>query len=620
MDRYKQRLIDRLNRERLEAAQQQPQANLFAEGGPDLNRQPGESISAWRKRVRDYNMYGTYGGELEPAVIIAEDVRSDANQRRDARKFLQRNGEINTILQNDDNNIAKLNTLSDSLMQKPHTVQWVTAKASDLNRMAGIARNILPEDDRDLLDKEKIRNYDSYLSSPGFLLDTYDNISAAPFLNKSILFRNVIGPLMNNHKVSNIASQLYRYYSRHHGYQNNVSQQKDPDLFGTGADIVDLHNNVIRLTPDSQQSNALFNEFVESKYPSVLSAKQYRDNPDMLIGDKMMFPARNINVYAGIEDGKFKIDSLSNFNDGTTVIPARNIKKDMPKISQIIIGNNNEDKVAVNDAAGQLLTRNFSYLNDYEILEDAVKNNKYDKNKLLSVAKEALNAHLNHNKNALNEISLNTYNSMLHDVESGDISDYEALSKLLFDFAYYGSFDKDYYESSNVKKQRAVAEKILSDLGDMRLDEIVEAAPYTGFVDDYYKMNNQGRGRRKSYAFIGDDGNTYPISDYNASVLDGKTLLGNGNGSFFIGRLQDISPAQLDSLNARLSNDPMWLMRTDLGSFNQYDLNSPSLEGYLKQYFEHPKANDPNVYTVGTTTPNLMWNDQKAFGGKLKKK
>jgi hypothetical protein len=46
------------------------------------------------------------------------------------------------------------------------------------------------------------------------------------------------------------------------------------------------------------------------------------------------------------------------------------------------------------------------------------------------------------------------------------------------------------------------------------------------------------------------------------------------------------------------------LVTPDLGSFSQYRLDNPTLKEYLKQYFEHPKAEDPNVYTIGTTKPN----------------
>ena len=81
-------------------------------------------------------------------------------------------------------------------------------------------------------------------------------------------------------------------------------------------------------------------------------------------------------------------------------------------------------------------------------------------------------------------------------------------------------------------------------------------------------------------------------------------VLADPNGGFMIGRIQDISQPQLDSLNSILEKRPMWLIRPDLGSFSQYRLDYPSLSKYLEQYYEHPRPDDPNVFTVGTTEPN----------------
>jgi hypothetical protein len=74
----------------------------------------------------------------------------------------------------------------------------------------------------------------------------------------------------------------------------------------------------------------------------------------------------------------------------------------------------------------------------------------------------------------------------------------------------------------------------------------------------------------------------------------------------FVGRIQDVTPTQLDIINNYLKNNPSWIYCSDLGSFDQYRLDAPSLEEYLQQYYEHPDPNDPNVYTVGTTEHNKL--------------
>lgn len=73
MDRYKQRLIDRLNRERLEAAQQQPHANLFAEGG--------------NAKMNNY-----INNVLMPWIVNGGDIWADTPRNAQVRQYLYQNG------------------------------------------------------------------------------------------------------------------------------------------------------------------------------------------------------------------------------------------------------------------------------------------------------------------------------------------------------------------------------------------------------------------------------------------------------------------------------------------------------------------------------------------------
>jgi hypothetical protein len=54
-------------------------------------------------------------------------------------------------------------------------------------------------------------------------------------------------------------------------------------------------------------------------------------------GDLRNIPVENISLYAGIEDGHFKLDSLQNFNPETTIYPARNIRRDVLPITALKI-------------------------------------------------------------------------------------------------------------------------------------------------------------------------------------------------------------------------------------------------------------------------------------------
>jgi hypothetical protein len=61
---------------------------------------------------------------------------------------------------------------------------------------------------------------------------------------------------------------------------------------------------------------------------------------------------------------------------------------------------------------------------------------------------------------------------------------------------------------------------------------------------------------QKRYTYTDTNGQEHPISEYNASILDNKMVLGNPTGGVFVGRIQDISDKQLDSLNSYLKKNP----------------------------------------------------------------
>lgn len=57
---------------------------------------------------------------------------------------------------------------------------------------------------------------------------------------------------------------------------------------------------------------------------------------------------KNISLYAGVEDGKFKVDSLKHFNPQTVIYPARNVKKNTSKIHGIQIEDMQSDRKDLN--------------------------------------------------------------------------------------------------------------------------------------------------------------------------------------------------------------------------------------------------------------------------------
>lgn len=556
----------------------------------------GESIKHWRDRIIKDNVYGNYGGELEPAVVTAEDTSKNNDVKRRARFLVERNQAIDSLIDRSDKNKVKLEDYIQSITDRREYGLWNAGATSvdSLLNATFLYENILSEGREDRLRSEKLRNLDEYYSLP-----VQHNIDKEEFntVMQARPFKRALRRALESKGLYNIASQLYRYNSRHYGYQNSKALSDNVELFGTGADIIDLHNNAIRLTPDSKQSNALFNEFVESKYPSVLTAEEYKSNPNRLVGDMNKFPARNINVFAGIEDGKFKLDSLKNFNNSTTVIPARNIKKGLQKIAKINITNHNDESLNQYNQSMFGLMDKLGIHTDEQTLKEGFADGVYNRDDVFKWLDDKVSK-LYPDNLSYDELRKQPLLLAMDKFKREHTDEYAW--DLISNLAWYGG-DKD-------------ARKIFEDVRDKHFDNVVKAQPYYNAMDAARAEAMRGGKSETRYTFIGEDGIEYPISDYKASVLDGKTLLGNENGSYFIGRLQDISQPQLDSLNSHLAKEPMWLMRTDLGSFDKYRLGNPSLKDYLTQYFEHPNENDPNVYTVGTTTPNQLW---KAGGGDM---
>lgn len=115
-------------------------------------------------------------------------------------------------------------------------------------------------------------------------------------------------------------------------------------LDGPGTDVVSLDKNVIRVTPYTEQRGTLFNEFVEAgDNPTIRTASEYKNlNSNAVVGDRRML-VKNFNLFAGIENGHWKMDKLENFNDATTVIPVRNIKSNIDPIQELIYGKDNNE-------------------------------------------------------------------------------------------------------------------------------------------------------------------------------------------------------------------------------------------------------------------------------------
>lgn len=419
-----------------------------------------------------------------------------------------------------------------------------------------------------------IKSYD-YITDQSVLDDftnRLENIKSPKILRRKIRdakdeyrSKNFLG--IGDGSGNALPSQLYRYWSRHFGHQK---RNKDVEtISGNGTDVIDLGRNVIRLTPDSKQKTALFNEFVESSRPSVHPAKKYQSGEIKFFGDAHNIPTDNISLYAGVEDGKFKTDSLYNFNPNTTIYPVRNVKRDLSKVHGIKVGHKER-------------------LQDWKHIRPFY---------------QELNARTPGNIVEAQNLSIlhKSYNPEAH--------------KQYLDLAKNLELDPNYplLNKKNRRRYKNISKRFLKNKPLNRIQANIIGN--LGWVDSNYKLVDEfklqniffNNNNEKEYGYVDENGKVHPISDYNAAILDNKLVFGNPQGGLFIGDFKNISKKQLDSLNSWLRRNPSWLVRPDLGSFDQYRLDNPTLEQYLKQYFENPSPSDPNVFTVGTTESNKMW-------------
>lgn len=137
--------------------------------------------------------------------------------------------------------------------------------------------------------------------------------------------------------IQTLPRRIQNKYQQYHNslFGSGKGTLKDiPVVNGPGTDIVSLDKGVIRVTPDTEQRGTLFNEFVE-RNPTIQTAQWYKSNQDTEVSDRYI-PASNFSYYGGIENGAFKVQPLKEFNDTTTVIPARNLTKGTAPIQEII--------------------------------------------------------------------------------------------------------------------------------------------------------------------------------------------------------------------------------------------------------------------------------------------
>ena len=498
-------------------------------------RMDGESIKEWRDRIKSQkrNEEPVYTDEISPSIVTA-----DATGK----------GRVKLAKQQYKDNIANKEALQSELTNSDLII--------DQNVFDDFAHRII-----------NIKPDQHYLQNIKKEKDEYRSKS---FLG------------IGNGSGNTLPSKLYRWWSRHFGYQKKYN----PLFTDTGTDIIDLRNNTIRLTPTSTHKTALFNEFVESRYPSVHPAQKYQNGEISIVGDLYKIPVENLHIYGGIEDGKFKLDSLHNFKPNTTIFPARNVKSNIPQIYKLGV------------SAFEAPVINTNNLDLARLLLDKTVNSKY-KAAAYGLLRKDLYPEFSHILDHVIGIDSKNYES--NGLNSSLLENHNARKEYLKNNPV--SFNDLTVISSKYLRPHWISKYKIPYLKDTKW--------FSDLITDYNWSLDPRKSTSNWYYFEDKHGVKHPISKYNASILDNKMVIGNPSGGIFVGRFQDISDRQLDSLNNYLKQNPSWLIRPDLGGFDLYRLDSPTLKQYLQQYSETIDPSDPNVYTVGTTEDNKLWNGKK---------
>ena len=422
-------------------------------------------------------------------------------------------------------------------------------------------------------------------------------------------------------KIQNLKNKAL---GTHDGELENIKVLK-----GTGTDVVSLDENVIRVTPDTEQRGTLFNEFVENgRNRTIRTAEEYKklsEDQNATIGDKKI-PLKNINLFLGIEDGHIKADSLKNFNDTTTIIPFRNIKKDTPLISSFYLPEPSqpvseedfkeaqktrkryddlfpkepdstkayyeiEKRLGRAPAFEELqnLTRRLylsSHLKDGYTLPENINEliaplNDEEQIKLKNLPTQIFERTLSHpyhvNDRFINKIK--TENTI-------PIALRNELSGIVHSFMDDKNIHNDSISYSLIYPEKKDIDKYLTY---KRMDK----APLQEALKITRKYNDEKRGVPKESAIEGlqvitQEGDTIPVGQYNASILDKKTVLANPQGGMFIADFNNLTQGQLDTvINPYLQQHPSWLYMPDMGAYSLYGLQNgvdPRMQKIAKQY------------------------------------
>lgn len=326
------------------------------------------------------------------------------------------------------------------------------------------------------------------------------------------------------------------------------------------SEIIDLNDNVVRVDPSTKNlSTILTNDFVENNSNNIRFAKDFVNTNDTLIGDSQI-PLSRISQFYGVEDGKLKIGTPSDFNPYTTIVPVRN--KNVGRIYGIeeIKGNPNYEKY--DREYNTLKTQFDNYRRDYFGVLPAEEYKKQFDEVNIPVIGGILNAIYPTKARKLYENQKKARERYNNALTSGNV---DTSLKLL-------DMKKKLYDLSDSIAKYSPGVKVITDKGTLSLDK----------------------------------------TDF-SNVTNSKTLFVSptGDGSFFIHNLNRAAknPKIRKELNKRFKSNSLYPVKVDNGRYAHYSTTFPSYEDYTSaDFLRDPKT----MFVIGTTKqPESQYNKGK---------
>ena len=314
-----------------------------------------------------------------------------------------------------------------------------------------------------------------------------------------------------------------------------------------------------------------FSDFVEGKNPNqIRPAREFRKTADTLVTDRKI-PLSRISRFYGVEDGKIKVGSLSNFRDSTVVVPVRN--KNYGKVSGIVITKGSEslrDRISFN------WINPFAYRRTLRKELDSLSSGfGYEGTRLKDYTQKLglMNESLKSLSDKFRELDNNVrYSSLSYEDRE---KCYEELNKLAV------AYDELY---NQIKEYEGVLSRYVN-----AMNESVFSARYRPRLTVRPSVN--------TVSFLDEKGNS--VSDeIMTRTADGKIVFADSTGrGLFVNDLEHFPKRDLERINKALAEHPLYPVLVDNGRYSHYQLEAGSYREYIRQDLCRP---DESLFVIGS--------------------